>query len=729
MKIIATLLIMCLLLSSCEQLEESMHANLPPSEPLPAPAAPTTPVSSPVSILPLPEPAPPAAQPQVIHGSGSFIQAPEASSTAPVVADGDKVTLSFVNADLREVLRATLGDILKLNYAIDPQVQGQITIATSSPIERSAVLPMLEAALRPAGVALVSNDGMVRAVPLGEAPRQTEAIQAGRGPSGGGYGIRIVPLRYVGAEEMQRVLEPLAPPGGVLSVDKTRNLLVLAGTSDDVDSMLETIGIFDVDWLQGMSFAIFPLRYARAEALVAELNQIFGSQMSPIADIVRLIPVKRMNAILAMSMQAQYVAQVRDWIARLDKGSASDRRIYVYRVQNGRARDIAKVLAQTLGAKGADSGTGESSTPEGEGSATQPPGAAPSLSQQGAVYQQPVGATGMMQGQQPTADQPTELSIGTAAPGGATEQAAEGPTSLFAATGLRITADDANNALVILATASEYEVVEAALQQLDVMPMQVMIEAAIAEVTLTDELRYGVQWFLNNGDLHLSLSNFASGAVRSIFPGFNFVASSNDDIGVVLSALDSKTRVRVISSPQLMVLNNQTATLQVGDQVPVATQSAVNLDNPEGVIVNSIQFRDTGVILHVTPRVSDSGLVLMDIEQEVSDVVPTTTSGIDSPTIQQRRVSSTVAISAGQTVALGGLIRDNTHHDHSGIPILKDIPYVGAAFGSTADTADRTELLVLITPRVVRNTVDARAVTEELRARVRATQPLGDLVK
>jgi len=267
--------------------------------------------------------------------------------------------------------------------------------------------------------------------------------------------------------------------------------------------------------------------------------------------------------------------------------------------------------------------------------------------------------------------------------------------------------------------------VSEALRKLDIMPLQVLIEATIAEVTLNDELRYGLQWFFKTGgDSELTLSEAASGAAAQIFPGFSYLFQTGGDVRVVLNALDSITDVNVISSPQLMVLDNQTARLQVGDQVPIATQSSVSVTDPDAPIVNQIQFLDTGVILNVTPRVNAGGMVILEIEQQVSDVVATTTSGIDSPTIRQRQISSTVAVQSGETIALGGLIRESSSHTSSGLPILKDIPVVGALFGKTSNDTTRTELLVLITPRVVSNQDEARAVTDELRRRLRAVIPL-----
>jgi general secretion pathway protein D len=260
--------------------------------------------------------------------------------------------------------------------------------------------------------------------------------------------------------------------------------------------------------------------------------------------------------------------------------------------------------------------------------------------------------------------------------------------------------------------------IEAALRKLDAVPLQVLIEATLAEVTLNDELRYGLQWFFNNGNNSITLSNLTSGAVASTFPGFSYVFQDSNT-RIVLDALDAVTDVRVISSPQVLVLDNRTAELQVGDQVPIATQQAVDIDNADARTISTVEFRDTGVVLRVTPRVNKSGLVNMEIEQEESNAVETTTSDLDSPTIQQRRLSSSIVVNSGQTIALGGLIRDTRTNGRSGLPVLSQMPVVGPLFGTTEEIGRRTELLVLITPRIVRNQRDALAVTRELRERLK----------
>lgn len=657
---------------------------------------------------------------QIIPGTGRVI-APQKPAIRSIVTPEGDVTLNFVNADVREVVKNVLGDMLKLDFVIDPAVQGAITLSTSQSIKREAVIPALENALRLNGIAIARAGGVYRVLPVGSAAKAGgPQIVGGQGALSAGYSVRIVPLHYVSAADMQRALEPLVPQGSILRADPARNLIVVAGTEQELTSILENIATFDVDYMAGMSFGLFQIKNAGAKAVAGELSKIFANEGNPVAGMVRFVPIERLNAILVTSVQPAYLDKVRDWIDRLDQGGDSDQqRIYVYYVQNGRAADLAASLTKILG--GAPSGGSSPSgtvSPEpanynamGSAGFGNEGNAVPAVSSE---QENPIAAAAS-----PTASASTitPRASGQEAPANSTNERTGAPK-------LRIAADEINNALMILATPQEYHLIEDTLRKLDITPLQVLIEASVAEVTLTNDLKHGVQYFIKTHPNTVSQIENASGTLGASFPGFNYIYSTSSNIEAVLNLLEGITDVRVLSAPELLVLNNQTARLQVGDQVPVATQSAVSVTTPGAPVVNSIEFRDTGVILKVTPRVNASGLVLLDVAQEVSDVATTTTSTLDSPTIQQRRVNSSVAVEDGATIALGGLIRDNRTRTKSGIPLLQDIPYVGNLFGVTDDSQTRTELIVLITPHVIRNAQNANEITEELREKLPLTAPL-----
>jgi general secretion pathway protein D len=669
-------------LTACSEPPRRVANQLPPAAVAIKPATSTPSLPTAVSASPLGDVAAPTAAPsQIFQGTGRVVGGRSVRSDAP--QDGD-IMLNFVNADVKDVVRTVLGEILKANFAIDPKVQGTITLQTSQPINQNAVLPVLESALRLNGLGLVRSGDLYSVVQAGDVARLGPSL-GGRSSIAmadqPGFGLRVVPLSYVAAEEVAGLLRSFMPQDSIIRTIPSRNVLLLGGTQNEIATMVETIGIFDVNWYAGMSFGLFTPRNVEAKTIIKELEVIFGLAVKQAGTPpIRIVPVERINAILTIAANAATLREVESWVERLDRGAENvDARVYVYYVQNGRAADLANVLTGLFD--------------DGGASSRRPPGS----SQDRSVNTQMLD----------TAPRPDEVA---------------GDAGIRVGTGsgkLRLKADEVNNALLVLATPREYRVIEAALSKLDVPPMQVMIEAVVAEVTLTDELRYGVQWLFQPGAQSFTLSQASSGSVSSVFPGFSAVLRHGDNIRAVLSALEGITTVNVVSSPKLMVLNNQTATLQVGDQVPIATQSAVSVGAAGAPVVNTIQFRDTGVILKVTPRVNEGGLVLMDISQEVSDVARTTTSNLDSPTIQQRKLASSISVNTGETIALGGLIRDRRNDGSSGIPLLKDVPIFGNLFKTTTETTTRTELLVLITPQVVRTPTDIRRVTQELRDRLR----------
>jgi general secretion pathway protein D len=672
----------------------------------------------------------------VYRGTDTFVRRGAPPAAAVVRTPAGEVTLNFVDADLREVVKAILGDTLGANYVMDPQVQGTVTLQTSQPVPGSSLVSVLESILAVNNAVLVQSDGIYKIVPSDQGIRGSGGVRSALPPATQAPGAQVmaVPLKHVSATEVEKLLAPFAPPGGVLRVDPRRNLVMIGGSRSDVASMLDVIETFDVDWLAGMSFGLFPVRSTSAKTMVEELEKVFGDQTEgPLAGVVRFVPIERLNAVLAISPRSQYIDRAQTWISRLDVGEGETARLYVYYCENSRAEDLAAVLGQVFGQQPA------------AGQVRPVAQVAPGL--EGVTLQGRPG--GPAEGGGPSLGTSRGPSPNLPQMGGAAAQGGGGPipgggeaVQIGAGTeAVKIIADKVKNALVIQAKPSDYRTVESALRKLDIVPMQVLIEATIFEVTLNDALRYGVEWFFRfGGSSKVVLSDTGvarvdptstsvlSGAVNTIFPGFSYVVSpTQDSVKAVINALDAVSDVNVISSPQVFVLDNQTATLIVGDQVPITTRSAVSVISPDAPTVNSIEYRDTGVILEVTPRVNAGGLVTMEISQEVSNVsaaTANTQSQQDSPTINQRKVESTVSVQGGETVALGGLITDRRENAARGLPFLSRLPVIGWLFGTKADNAARTELLVLITPRVVGSTEQARQVTQELRSRLRTIAPL-----
>jgi general secretion pathway protein D len=630
---------------------------------------------------------PPLVTAEVVHGAET-ISRPRASAAASQSQDGGDFTFNFENVEIKDVVKAVLGDMLQLNYSVAPAIQGTMTLHTSRPMSRAAVLPNFEAALRLAGVALVAGPQGYELLPLPEAVHRAGLAlpqQIGLAP---GFRLELVPLKFVSATEIQHVLEPVSQPGTIVRVDPVRNVVLLAGTEAELANLLDTIAIFDVDWLKTQSFGLYPLHFASAKSVATELGQVIGPQ-TPLAGLVRIVPIDRLNAILVVSPRAAYVDEMRGWVERFDRGGDKpDARLYVYHVQNGNAEDLAGVLGKVIGQPKSAGSSATGAAAEGAGSEAQ---AAPASLATPALLQPAPGAGA-----------------------GAAAQGAGEP---------RITADAANNALLIMATPAQYKVIEEAIDQLDTIPLQVMVEASVAEVTLTKDLSYGVQSFFKNGPAQTLLSQAAPPLGLST-GGLSFAFTRGTSINAVLDLLSTVSTVKVLSAPTVIVLNNHTASLDVGNQIPVATASAVSVQAAQAPVVNTIQQQITGIILKVTPRVNQGGLVQMDLSQEVSEpvILPgNVTSSIQSPTIQERKIETTVAVQDGQTLALGGLISDNVTSGITGVPWLSEVPVVGSLFGTTNDSITRSEIIVLVTPHVVRDAQSAAGITDELRTKLPLT--------
>jgi len=657
-------------------------------------------------------------------GSAALAQnnAPAPAAAPTPMSPNAQVNLNFPGVDVHEAAKAILGDILGLNYAVDPSVTGTVTVVTAHPVAKADVFPIMEDSLKAAGLGLVRRGAVYTIVPMAEARRQPQLVTA----DDPGFGTEEIGLKFVNATELKKLLDPLVPENAISQADAGRNILMVTGSAGERRSIRELVNQFDVNWLRGMSFAMFVPRHTDSKQLLPELDQMLNGEGSPTAGLVRLIAIDRLNGILAISAQPAYLRQVRRWVDMLDaEGESNARKLFVYRVQNGRASDVATVLVNAFG--GAPKGSTQNQ-PLSQHTSRQAPIATfqsqDNSSSSTSGLPGSSGGTGTPGGLGSSGDLIPGDTFGQPEAGHDTTQtlllnAAEGP--------ITITSDDSNNAIVIYATQRQYDVIADALKKLDIRPLQVVIEAAITEVTLTKELQYGVQWSFGIGGGTASYSEGTTSTPVQNFPGFSYIFTNGSTITATINALASVTNVKVLSAPNLLVLNNHTAALQVGDEVPVETASSSSVIGSDSPIVNSIDYLNTGVILKVTPRVNDGGLVLLDISQEVSDVAgtPPASAQIQSPTIEQRRIASSIAVQDGQTIALGGMISDTRSNEKDGLPFLKDIPYLGNLFSNTDNSDTRTELIVLLTPRVIRNTTDLQAITDELRTKIKVGDPPG----
>jgi len=629
-------------------------------------------------------------------GSGVFVQA--ARGPEPQVHAGDDgVTLNFEKADLREFLKVVFNTILGENYLVDPSINGAVTLHTTRPITRQAVLPTVEAVLQLNGAALLFDDGIYKIVPLADAERSSRSPAVGRYSSSRttGYGIQVVPLQYASATEIQKILTPLVPQGSTLRVDEARNVLILSGPKFRLEELLATIRTFDVDWLEGMSFALYRLEYADSLTMVDELNEVIGGDsLTPLAGIVRLLPIARLNAVLVISHNPENIARMGALIEQFDWGveGSAGRRLFVYELENGKAENIAGVLQEIYGQAAAP--VGEQAAFGSSFTGAFRPAAAVSRP----VSQGPLDSTAV-------GDLDSNVSVD-----GLSE--------------VKIIADEDNNSILVLASQEDYRSIEAAIRRLDKAPRQVLIEATIAEVSLSNTLNYGVRWFLENNDFQLGSNAPVPSQASGDGLAFAFFDQSSD-VTAFFDMLASQSSVNFLSTPQVMVLDNQTANIRVGDQIPVTTRSSQSTSNPDAPIVTEVQFRDTGTLLTVTPHINAGGQVMLEVSQEVS--LPGTEPAIGgggNVAISQRTINSSVIVQSGQTVVLGGLILENRSEGRSGVPVLMNIPLIGGLFSQTKEDIFRTELIITIKPVVVNNGQEMRRVTEELRMRMQKASDL-----
>ena len=624
---------------------------------------------------------------EYITGTGEFINTRKRSLPQVSKENDGTIDLNFLDTDVRMVVDAVLTDMLSQEYILDPAVKGRITLQSNRSLGKTEVLMALEESLRLINVAMVLSGEVYHVMPLRDAPRKITAIRRPAPASANlpGFGVQAISLKYVTPTEMSKILQPFAAQGALLTVDNSRNLMLLAGTAKELATLQDLIHTFDVDWLHGMTFALFALENVEAKTIQGELSKIFDDASTPIKGMVKFIPMSRLNSLLAISHSREYLNQVEDWIKRLDRGGQSEgRKIYVFHVQNGKAETMASSLSQIFGG-----GTGSN------------------ISGSGGNGNLSNGAQNSSTASQSNFNRPNN------------NRQNGGAMSLQQ---LKIVPNVDDNSLLIFATPEEYGVISSALKQMDIPPRQVLIEATLAEVTLNDNLKYGVNWFLESGTNSFTFSSANAGSISPSFPGFSYVYTGSNK-NAVLNALSSVTDVNVVSSPKLMVLNNQTATLQVGDQVPVAVQSAQATGGQNAPLVNTIEFRDTGVILTITPHINKGGLVLLEVAQEVSEVSETKSSGIDSPTIQTRKIETMIAAQNGETIALGGLIRETSSFGRSGVPFLKDIPLLGMAFSTSSEVTRRTELIILLTPRVITNAYETREAIDSLKGEFKNLSP------
>jgi general secretion pathway protein D len=663
--------------------------------------------------------------------NGSVPPPPSASYSVPPVialpaasaaqAPGD-VTLNFADTDIRTIVDQILGTLLKQNYTIDSGVSGTASLHTVVPLTRDALIPALQTLLAQNNAVLVQSNGIYRVMPADQA---AATLNLTNDNSLGG--ATVIPLQYAQASSLAAMLQPYVTSTSKIVAAADQNALIIEGDPGSRQALVDLIKAFDIDQLAGQSYELFPVTGGDAQDFASAFSTALGKSSDPsAAGPIQVVALERINAVLVIARTQSLLAEAQRVYSVLFAAERQTLRSWhVYYLQNSRSNDAAYVLQQAftpddVTAQPTPQATGQVSTTFADQSSS---GTSSGSTTSGDNANSSTSAGGIL-GSSVTSTPPASPdSTSATTAGGSTSGASAllGPLSAGsnasgATDAIRIIPDNGNNSLLIYATAAEDDQISAMLDKIDIAPVEVRIDATIAEVDLTGALQYGTQFFFKSGGINAVLSEGTTAALTTSFPGFVLSGHGSDAAPLAISLLQSVTRVNVLSSPELMVLDGQPASLQVGDLVPYLSQTSQSTLSANAPIVNSINYRETGVILQVTPHVGTDGMVTLDVAQEVSGVQPTTTTdGINSPTFSERAVTSRVSIQDGQTIGLAGLISDSDSHQNQGIPYLKNIPVLGALFSTQNNERTRTELLVLITPHVVRSQADAAALTADLR--------------
>jgi len=739
------------LLAGCASLavpgmkEDAVTAELSTVKPLPAPPPARAPDETKPITINQGTKDKPRTDSQLTPGTGELINR-EVASTPPrkgPAPTGGEVTFNFENLPIQAVVQNILGGLLNENYTISPAVTGNVTFSSSKPVTTDQAMPILEMLLAWTNNALVRKQGRYEVVPIKDAIAGSLSPNLYSVKAVPGYQVRVFPLKFISPKEMEKLLKPYAKPEAIVSADSARSMIVMAGTAFELQNYERTIDLFDVDWLKGMSVGVIGLRNMEVGKLMPELDKLFGDKAdTPLAGMFRFIPMEATNSVVVITPQPDYLKRAQEWIYRLDLGVGENgTQLYVYDVKNVKAVDLSDHLNAIF--TGRSSGTSRSNSGN----------TAPGLrgSRLGGSLSSGIGSGAMSINTQQRQNTPNLSTTGTGAPlGGSNKE-----------TDIRITPIEENNQLLVMATPGEYDSILAAIRRLDVPPLQVQIEAKVLEVKLTGELSFGVQWWFqglinqnvgtsnagsgyqygpaftgNAADRHRSSLGGGGSALPSGANGAGiFYTFLNKNFQVAVNSLQTNGTAKTLSAPSLVVLNNQQANITVGDQIPIVTQSILGYGtstvsqgtNGIGVGTNtgigSTQYVSTGTTLQITPRVNPGGLVYMDVAQEITTPgTPATPGG--NPPISQRDLNTQIAVQSGQTVLLGGLIREDSGNSNSGVPLLSSVPVVGNLFKSTDNTRTRTEIIVMITPRVIYNSEDAQTITQEYQDKFESLAPL-----
>ena len=686
-------------------------------------------------------------------------------------AKGEKVfpiDLNLKNADLVEAVRV-LGDTLGLNYSIDPRVKGTANVRASGKLTQTELLSILETILYVNGATMIKLDNLYKIVPLDKAATGSLPVVS-RGEVPPGMRAQVVFLEQTSGKDMVTALKPLMSAGGSIT-ETAHNALILIDTPDNLDKLLHLVQLVDTRGLEQTLIRLAKVHNTDPGEIIGELETIFSAYgtLAPKEKGrfgVSFMPVARLNSVMVLASSTPLMDRALYWVRQLDLRTDMMANVHIYNVENYKAKNLANLLTQVYGGQPTAPTVKETKPETGvtggfqlggrTGGGMGGAGGAGGMGGVGGLG----GTSGLGGGGLGTGGMGGIMggtSTGTGAlppaPGAAAAEAplkerampgAAAGAGVSPKEGVRIIPDEENNLLVIVAPPHEWNIISRILKSLDIIPRQVLNEVLIAEVDLTGDLKYGVEWRLGMQPTPTTTGGTAATAITSppatvpgvdILPGasaafsalggLTFVATDalNKFRGLI-NLLASEGKVNVLASPQIMAANNQEARIQIGQDVPILTSESTPLISQQtSFTTQTVQYRSTGVILAVKPQINAKGLVTLDITQEVSNALPLT-PGQTSPTISVRQAKTSLITGDNQTVVLGGMIREDRTHTQAGIPGLRRIPLLGPLFGSEGYSKARTELLVLITPHIVANLEEGARITQGTKDKMGLEEPL-----
>jgi general secretion pathway protein D len=589
-----------------------------------------------------------------------------------------------------------MAEIMKMNYIIDPKVRGVVNIHTSGQIATEEVFSIFQTILKLNGATAVKKENLYEIVPFGDAKKLTPPIllkELGKMPEMR-YVIQIIPLKYIPVAEASKLLKPFLSDGADIVEHPSHNILILGDVSSNIRKCLDIIGLFDIDIFTEMRVRIYPILNADVNEVAKEMERIFSSfevsTKSGRGVGITFTPVTRINSLLVVSSIPNIFDKVEGWLRELDKVPAEGTKIsvFVYYCQNSKAKDLAEILKQIFVA-------GKEKKPE--------------------FKEKVVAAEPTPRGVRPSPAAP---------PTPAKEEVVGAPEGE-----INIVVDESNNALVIRAFSRDYRSILETVKKLDIYPKQVLIEVLLAEITLGDSYRFGVEWSRFLSSSPPNAQEIIMGSTPPVDPfnqplGLAAIRYSIVELGgrvsAALSAAAIDNRLNIISSPHILASNNKEAKIQVGSSQPILTNTYTTTATAgTNVVEGTIEYKDIGIILTVTPRVSDGGLVTLEISVEDSTVSETSLGNLENVPVFDKRTAKTIlSILEGQTIVIGGLIQDSKNTVKSGVPLLSKIPIIGGLFGTQSYIKRKTELLILLTPHVIADIYQSQAVTQEFKEKV-----------